>query len=223
VRLIAASEPSTPWCSVAYVRRFVHRNWVPALAPVTRFETSGREAPHGELRQPAHPLPTAPERSGQRLPAEPLDDLPDATTVLSLTPRPRQREPRRTSPQRWTAPAGGRESPGTAAAIARPATDAARCDGREPPLVAGGGSVSGVGGPSSRVGYLTDHYPATSNTFVQREVAALRDLGVDVHTFSTHQIGPEHVLSKDDRAAFGAPSPSFRSRQCASRGRICAH
>ena len=58
-------------------------------------------------------------------------------------------------------------------------------------------------GSQPRVGYLTDHYPATSNTFVQREVLALRELGVDVHTFSTHRVGPEHVMSEDDREAFG--------------------
>ena len=51
------------------------------------------------------------------------------------------------------------------------------------------------------IGYLTDHYPATSHTFIQREVAALRRRGVDVRTFSIHQVGPEHVLSQADRAA----------------------
>jgi glycosyltransferase involved in cell wall biosynthesis len=55
---------------------------------------------------------------------------------------------------------------------------------------------------ASPIGYLTDCYPATSHTFVQREVLALRALGVDVHTFSTHRAGPEHVLSQDDREAF---------------------
>jgi len=55
---------------------------------------------------------------------------------------------------------------------------------------------------ASPIGYLTDCYPATSHTFVQREVLGLRALGVDVHTFSTHRAGPEHVLSQDDRDAF---------------------
>ena len=35
-----------------------------------------------------------------------------------------------------------------------------------------------------RVAYLTSQYPATSHTFIGREVAALRRLGVDVDTFS---------------------------------------
>jgi colanic acid/amylovoran biosynthesis glycosyltransferase len=52
---------------------------------------------------------------------------------------------------------------------------------------------------SAPVGYLTDHYPATSHTFVQREVIALRRRGVDVRTFSIHRAGPEHVLSHTDR------------------------
>ena len=51
------------------------------------------------------------------------------------------------------------------------------------------------------IGYITDHYPATSHTFVQREVLALRRHGVDVRTFSIHRVGAEHVLSQADRDA----------------------
>jgi glycosyltransferase involved in cell wall biosynthesis len=53
------------------------------------------------------------------------------------------------------------------------------------------------------IGYITDHYPATSHTFVQREVLALRARGVDVRTFSIHRVGREHVLSRADADAFG--------------------
>lgn len=35
-----------------------------------------------------------------------------------------------------------------------------------------------------RVAYLTSQYPATSHTFIRREVSALRELGVDIQTFS---------------------------------------
>jgi colanic acid/amylovoran biosynthesis glycosyltransferase len=52
------------------------------------------------------------------------------------------------------------------------------------------------------VGYITDQYPATSHTFVQREVLALRERDVDVRTFSIHRVGPEHVLSRVDREEF---------------------
>src|SRR3982751_5693193 len=34
------------------------------------------------------------------------------------------------------------------------------------------------------IGYLTSQYPATSHTFISREVAALRNLGVELDTFS---------------------------------------
>jgi colanic acid/amylovoran biosynthesis glycosyltransferase len=52
------------------------------------------------------------------------------------------------------------------------------------------------------IGYLTDHYPAVSHTFIQREVLALRRRGIDVRTFSIHRVGAEHVLSREDHAAF---------------------
>src|SRR4051812_35778255 len=35
-----------------------------------------------------------------------------------------------------------------------------------------------------RIAYLTSQYPATSHTFISREVAALRKLGVSLDTFS---------------------------------------
>lgn len=52
------------------------------------------------------------------------------------------------------------------------------------------------------VAYITDQYPATSHTFIQREVLALRDRGVDVRTFSIRRAGPDHVLSQLDRQEF---------------------
>lgn len=45
--------------------------------------------------------------------------------------------------------------------------------------------------------YLTGEYPRATDTFIQREVAALRALGIDVQTFSirrtdaSHHVGPE--------------------------------
>jgi glycosyltransferase involved in cell wall biosynthesis len=52
------------------------------------------------------------------------------------------------------------------------------------------------------VGYITDQYPATSHTFIQREVLAMRACGVDVRTFSIHRAGADHVLSRADRQEF---------------------
>jgi colanic acid/amylovoran biosynthesis glycosyltransferase len=52
------------------------------------------------------------------------------------------------------------------------------------------------------IGYITDQYPATSHTFIQREVGALRACGVDVRTFSIHRAGADHVHSRADRQEF---------------------
>jgi glycosyltransferase involved in cell wall biosynthesis len=48
-----------------------------------------------------------------------------------------------------------------------------------------------------RIGYLVSRYPAVSHTFVQREVAGLRALGIEVDTFS---VRPGTALSEADRA-----------------------
>lgn len=54
--------------------------------------------------------------------------------------------------------------------------------------------VQGLPGP---IAYLTGEYPRATDTFIQREVAALRELGIDVKTCSvretdaSHHVGPE--------------------------------
>jgi colanic acid/amylovoran biosynthesis glycosyltransferase len=52
----------------------------------------------------------------------------------------------------------------------------------------------------SRVAYLISRYPAVSHAFVQREVLALRDAGVEVHTFSLRRAEDGDVLSPVDEA-----------------------
>ena len=47
-----------------------------------------------------------------------------------------------------------------------------------------------------RIAYLTSQYPATSHTFISREVAALRELGVDVETFSIRAPGDAELRDK---------------------------
>lgn len=47
-----------------------------------------------------------------------------------------------------------------------------------------------------RLAYLTSQYPATSHTFIAREVAALRTLGVELHTFSIR--GPSQAELNDE-------------------------
>jgi glycosyltransferase involved in cell wall biosynthesis len=55
---------------------------------------------------------------------------------------------------------------------------------------------------SQRVAYLTGEYPRATDTWIQREVASLRELGVSVDTFSVrdpgpaHEVGPEQVEAR---------------------------
>ncbi|MBR8832365.1 MAG: glycosyltransferase [Chlorogloea purpurea SAG 13.99] len=51
-----------------------------------------------------------------------------------------------------------------------------------------------------RIAYLTGEYPRATDTFIQREVAALRDRGVEVHTFSIRRTGDEHIVGPEQQA-----------------------
>jgi colanic acid/amylovoran biosynthesis glycosyltransferase len=50
-----------------------------------------------------------------------------------------------------------------------------------------------------RIAYLTGEYPRATDTFIQREVAVLRELGVDVDTFSIRRTGDEHIVGVEQR------------------------
>ena len=50
----------------------------------------------------------------------------------------------------------------------------------------------------ARVAYLVSRYPALSHAFIETEVGALRDLGIDVHTFSVRSARLAELLT--DRA-----------------------
>jgi glycosyltransferase involved in cell wall biosynthesis len=50
-----------------------------------------------------------------------------------------------------------------------------------------------------RIAYLTGYYPGTTDIWLQREVRALRSLGVDVHTFSVRPTDAATLLSDDQR------------------------
>lgn len=50
-----------------------------------------------------------------------------------------------------------------------------------------------------KLAYLTGEYPRASDTFIQREVAALRALGHDVLTCSIRTTGPEHLVGPEQR------------------------
>lgn len=50
-----------------------------------------------------------------------------------------------------------------------------------------------------RIAYLTSQYPATSHTFIRREVTALRALGVDVQTFSIRAPADAELIAVQDQ------------------------
>lgn len=55
--------------------------------------------------------------------------------------------------------------------------------------------------PHLRLAYLTGVYPAASHTFIQREVAALRALGVDIVTASVRAPGDDQIIGPEEAAA----------------------
>lgn len=50
------------------------------------------------------------------------------------------------------------------------------------------------------IAYLTGEYPRATDTFIQREVAALRELGLDIRTASIRRTGPEHIVGPEQAA-----------------------
>lgn len=54
-------------------------------------------------------------------------------------------------------------------------------------------------GPKLRVAYLTGEFPRATDTFIQREIAALRSQGHEVHTFAVRRPGTEHLVGPEQR------------------------
>ncbi len=50
-----------------------------------------------------------------------------------------------------------------------------------------------------KIAYLVGRYPAVSHTFIQREVAALRERGLEIDTVSIHAVGADQLLTETDR------------------------
>jgi len=50
-----------------------------------------------------------------------------------------------------------------------------------------------------RIAYLTGIYPRATDTFIQREIAGLRDKGVDVSTFSIRRPGDEQIVGTEQK------------------------
>lgn len=53
----------------------------------------------------------------------------------------------------------------------------------------------------SRIAYLTSLYPAVSHTFIQREIAALRQTGVEVDTVSIRKPAAAHLTGEEEQSA----------------------
>ena len=51
-----------------------------------------------------------------------------------------------------------------------------------------------------RIAYLTGEYPRATDTFIQREVAALRHKGLEVYTFSVRRTDDEHIVGPEQKA-----------------------
>lgn len=51
-----------------------------------------------------------------------------------------------------------------------------------------------------KIAYLTGEYPRATDTFIQREVIALRGLGFDIVTCSIRRTGPEHLVGPEQQA-----------------------
>ena len=56
-------------------------------------------------------------------------------------------------------------------------------------------------GPHEPVAYLTGRYPRVTDTFIQREVNALRSIGTRVETYSVRPCDPSDILGPEQRAA----------------------
>jgi glycosyltransferase involved in cell wall biosynthesis len=51
-----------------------------------------------------------------------------------------------------------------------------------------------------KIASLTGEYPRATDTFIQREVAALREIGFDIRTASIRRTGPEHIVGPEQAA-----------------------
>ena len=75
---------------------------------------------------------------------------------------------------------------------------------------------------SLRIAYLTGEYPRATDTFIQREVAALRARGLVVETCSIRRTGPEHHTGPEQRAE-AADTFHVLESALSARGLIMAH
>ncbi|MDR6788468.1 glycosyltransferase involved in cell wall biosynthesis [Sphingomonas sp. BE138] len=55
---------------------------------------------------------------------------------------------------------------------------------------------------NQRIAYVVSQYPASSHTFIRREVDSLRRHGVDLRTYSIRKPAPAELKAPEDRASF---------------------
>lgn len=74
-------------------------------------------------------------------------------------------------------------------------------------------------GHLSKIAYLTGEYPRATDTFIQREVAALRAHGHEVMTCSIRETGVEHLVGDEQRQE--AARTFYVLHHAKSLGRLC--
>ena len=53
-----------------------------------------------------------------------------------------------------------------------------------------------------KIAYITGTYPRATDTFIQREIAGLREQGVEVSTFSVRRPGYEQLVGPEQRSEY---------------------
>jgi colanic acid/amylovoran biosynthesis glycosyltransferase len=71
-----------------------------------------------------------------------------------------------------------------------------------------------------RIGYVLNQYPAISHSFILREVLALRELGIEIDTYSIHRSDPAHLLAEHDRQEY---SRTYALRPVKAGAFVTAH
>ena len=164
----------------------------------------------------ALPLMSSPSRSSCEGPARP----PRAPVPLrtSVPPHRQQREPRPHAVDRRGSAAPRQNSPKHLALLAISSAAA-----REPFPSIKRMAEAEAQTLEMRLAYLTSQYPATSHTFISREVAAVREAGVPLETFSirpaTQDELQDEVLRKEAEDTFTVlrePLTSFLVAQIAA-------
>src|SRR5947208_16153501 len=78
-------------------------------------------------------------------------------------------------------------------------------------------NIAGSSGTNLRLAYMTGQYPRATDTFIQREVATLRELGYHVQTFSvrkppeTENVGSETAAERSSTVYLLPPIGLFGS------------